>query len=295
MPRFQAGARTALTLCALLAGLSSAPSVAQSTDQSGDRVLARIDGQPIRMSDVAAMVESLPDQARSLPPTTLFPMMLDQLIDARALVAEARKTGADQDPEVRRQVAQAAQRALESALLRREVQPMISDAAVRARYERDIANKPGTEEVRARHILVDTEALAKTIIAELKQGGDFVALSGKHSKDPGASRGGGDLGFFKRGDMVPEFSAAAYALKNGEVSATPVKTQFGWHVIQTTERRRSAPESFEDAKEELRQEIIKEAVQKVLARARAAVTVERMNMDGSVPRITDSAEPPRGR
>lgn len=293
MPRFPTGARTALTLCALLACLYATAARPQTQAAPGDPILPRVDGQPILLSDVTAMADTLPEQARGLPPITLFPMLLDQLIDARALTAEARKTGTDKDPTIQRQVAQAAQRALESALLRREIEPLITNAAVRARYDRDIASKPGTEEVRARHILVDDEALAKTIVADLKKGGDFAALSGKHSKGSGASRSGGDLGFFKRDDIVPEFAAAAFGLKAGEIAAIPVRTQFGRHVIQVIERRRSAPESFDEAKEELRQEIIKESVQKVLARARAAVTVERMNIDGSVPRATDTAEPPR--
>ena len=272
-----------------------ATSPAPAASAPSDPVLARVDGQPIRMSDVTELARGLGSQAQGMSPQTLFPMLLDQLIDARALSIEARKKGLDQDPDIRRQVDAATQRAFEAAVLQREVGPALSEAALRARYDRDIAGKPGIEEVHARHILVDNEALAVTIIAELGKGGDFAALSTKHSKDPGASRSGGDLGFFKKDDMVPEFATAAFALKDGQVSAKPVKTQFGWHVIQTIERRQSPPESYEQARDDLRQQAIQEGVKTVVDRARAAVKVERFNMDGSVPRATDGAMPPPAR
>jgi len=147
------------------------------------------------------------------------------------------------------------------------------------------------EEVHARHILVANEDAAKKIIADLKKGGDFAALAKQHSTDPGAQNGG-DLGFFKKDDMVPAFAEAAFALKPGEISATPVKTQFGYHVIKVEERRAAPPPSFEEAKEELRQRVIQEAVSKVSDAALAGAKVERMNLDGTAPRPTDGAQPP---
>jgi len=260
-----------------------------------DPIVAKVDGVPIRLSEVKAAVSGLPENARAMPPQTLYPVLLDQLIGGRALVAEARKTGADKDPEVQRQVAVAIERATEAALLQREVGPQISDAAVRARYDRDMAGKTGVTEVRARHILVPDEATAKTIIADLKKGTDFAALSKQYSKDPGSAQNGGDLGFFKQDQMVPEFAAAAFTLKDNEITATPVKTQFGWHVIQVTERRKAAPPSFEDAQDELRQQMIQQGVQTALTRARASVVIEQFNLDGSPMRATDTAVPPPSR
>ena len=144
----------------------------------------------------------------------------------------------------------------------------------------------------ARHILVGDEATAKKIIAELKKGGDFAALSKQYSKDPSAAQQGGDLGFFKKTDMVPEFADAAFALKDKDVTPTPVKTQFGWHVIQTLEHRSAQPPSYDQLHDELRQQMVQAAVQKEVAEARAAVTVEQFNMDGSPVKATDTAEPP---
>jgi peptidyl-prolyl cis-trans isomerase C len=234
----------------------------------------------------------LPAQARSLPPQQLYPMLLDQLIDAQALLIEARKTGLDKDPEVQRTMQMAQDRALASALLSKTVRPQVTDEAIQARYDSQYAGKSGETEVHARHILVSDEATAKKIIGELKKGGDFVALSKEYSKDPGAAQQGGDLGFFKKTDMVPEFAEAAFALKDNDVTPAPVKTQFGWHVIQTLEHRTAPAPAFAQVHDELRQAMVQEAVQKEVAEARGTVSVERFNMDGSPLKATDGAEPP---
>lgn len=286
-----AAAPRRLRAAVLLAGLLAVPAALQAQTPA-DPVVAKVDGQPIRLSELKEAAASLPANARSMPEQTLLPLLLDQIIDGRALVAEARKTGLDKDPVVQRQVQAAEDQALQTALLHKEVGPLVSEEAVRARYDKDMAGKPGVEEVHARHILVPDEATAKKVIAELKKGGDFAALSKQYSKDPGAAQQGGDLGFFKQGDMVPEFAAAAFALKDGEVTATPVHTQFGWHVIQTIERRSAPPPSFDQAKEELRRDMIQDAVKQAVAKARADVTVETFNLDGSPARATDSAVPP---
>jgi peptidyl-prolyl cis-trans isomerase C len=274
---------------ALSGALFAAPA---RTEPAADPVLAKVGGQDIHLSDLKTAVEGLPPQARSVPPQQLYPMLLEQMIDAQALLAQAQKTGLDKDPDVQRIMRLAQERALESAMLNKAVRPQVTDDAVKARYDQDYAGKPGETEVHARHILVPDEATAKKVIAELKKGGDFAALSKQYSKDPGAAQQGGDLGFFKKTDMVPEFADAAFALKDNDVTPAPVKTQFGYHVIQTLEHRTTQPPAFETQKEELRQQMVQAAVQKEVAQARGAVTVEKFNMDGSPLKATDTAEPP---
>jgi peptidyl-prolyl cis-trans isomerase C len=254
--------------------------------------VAKVDGRPIHLSYLKDAVQTLPENMRGLPPQALMPMLLDQMIDARALVAEAHKSGLDKDPAVQRQVVAAEDRALQTAVLSKDVGPTITDAALRARYDQEIAGKPGAEEVHAKHILVDSEDEAKKIIAELKGGADFAALAKQHSKDPSAAQQGGDLGFFKKDEMVPEFADAAFAMKPGQVSDAPVHSQFGWHVILVVERQNSPPPTFEKSRDELRQKMIQEGVQKAVAKARGQVAVEKFNMDGSPARATDQAEPP---
>jgi len=257
-------------------------------------VIAKVDGLEIRMSDLSEAAQGLPEQLRGMPPQMLFPMLLDQMIDRRALAIQARKSGLEKQDDVRRAMEAAADRALQTAYVSREIGPLVTEAAIRAKYDAEIAGKTGVEEVHARHILVADEATAKKIIEELKKGGDFAALAKQYSSDSGAQQGG-DLGFFKKDDMVPEFATAAFALKVGEYTLVPVKTQFGWHIIKLEERRAAPPPSFEEAHDELRQKMIQDAYQKLTVAARATVKVERFNMDGSVPRPTDAAEPPPAR
>jgi peptidyl-prolyl cis-trans isomerase C len=257
-----------------------------------DPVVAKVGTDVLHLSDVTAAIQALPPQARQMPPDQLMPRVLDQLVDTRVLAMEARKTGVDKDPAVQRTLRDVQERTLVSAMLERDVGPLVTDAAVKARFDKDVGSQPPTQEVHARHILVDDEATAKKIIAELKKGGDFAALSKQYSKDAAAVEQGGDLGYFKATDMVPEFSAAAFALKDKEVSPVPVHTQFGWHVIQTLDHRAAQPPSFDQAKDQLRQQMINEEVRLALAKAKADVTVERYNLDGSPMKATDQAMPP---
>ena len=255
-----------------------------------DTVVARIDGDAITLADLAAAARELPEQVRDAPPQVLYPLLLDQVIAGRAVTAAARRAGLDRDEAVRARIRRAEEQELQQAWLSTEIASRVTDAAVRARYDQQIAGRPAEEEVRARHILVPTESEARAALAEIRGGADFTAVAQRMSTGPG-SREGGDLGFFKRGDMVPEFAEAAFALQPGQISE-PVRSPFGWHIIKVEERRRATPPSFEDAAPAIRQQLLQAEVQAAVERARSAVTVERLNLDGSAPRATDSAEPP---
>lgn len=256
----------------------------------GDPIVAKVGDQEVRLSDLSAAAQALPAEMRGLPPGMLYPLLLNQAVDRAALLAMARRQGLDKDPAVAAQMHRAADQALQTALVTRVIGPQISEAAIKARYERDIAGKPGEEEVHARHILVATKAEAEKIIAELDKGADFAKLAKAHSTDPGAADGG-DLGFFKKGDMVPEFADAAFALKPGEYTKTPVKSQFGWHVIKVEARRQGKPPTFEQAHDELRQQMISEDMKALLAKAHEGLKIEKFNPDGSRPNPLDGAAP----
>ncbi|HET8996175.1 MAG TPA: peptidylprolyl isomerase [Acetobacteraceae bacterium] len=296
---FTSGAALAQTAPPQAAPSKTAPSQAapaQATPAqpatAADPVVATVNGQPIHLSDLKEAAAGLPASAQSMPPDQLYPLLLTQLIDGKALVIEAQKDGLENNPSVQQQIQAAKDRVLESAVLHKAIGAAITEAALKARYEKDIAGKPGAEEVHARHILVPDEATAKKIIAQLDKGADFTALSKQYSKDPGSAQDGGDLGWFKQDEMVPAFSKAAFALKDGQITQTPVHTQFGWHVIQVLGHRKAPAPTFAQAEPELRQKIIKEGVQEAVAKARAQVKVVQYNLDGSTKRATDSAEPP---
>ncbi|HTR17042.1 MAG TPA: peptidylprolyl isomerase [Acetobacteraceae bacterium] len=255
-----------------------------------DPVVATVNGEKIHFSELQAAAQGMPPELRSMPPQLVYPMLLDQVIDRKAVVIEARKAGLDKNPDVQQQMRRAEDNVLENAVLQRDVGPQITEEALHARFDKDYAGKPGETEVHARHILLDSEDQAKQVIAELNKGAKFEDLAKKESKDP-AAQNGGDLGFFKKGDMLPEFADAAFALKPGQVSQTPVHTRYGWHVIQVVETRVAPPQTYDQVHDELRQKVIQENVRRVLADARAKVKVERFNPDGSKPKATDTAQP----
>ena len=259
----------------------------------GDPVLASVDGHDIKMSDLTVAAESLPQQLRGMPKPVLYPMLLDQLIDREAVVIQAKKEGLDKTPEVQEQLKRAEATTLQNAVLTREVTPKISDAAIKAKYDADYANKPGEEEVHARHILVDSEDKAKEIIKQLKGGADFEKLAKEDSKDPGAQNGG-DLGWFKKGDMLPEFSTAAFAMKQGEFTQEPIHTRYGYHVIQVLGTRTAPPVDYAQAHDEIRQSLVQDAVKGALEKARSQVKVQRFTVAGAAIKPGELAPPAEG-
>jgi peptidyl-prolyl cis-trans isomerase C len=180
---------------------------------------------------------------------------------------------------------------LRDAYLRRKIDEGTTAERLRARYD-DLQDDEGfaEEEVHARHILVGSEDEAKTLITELAGGADFGALAGEHSVDPSARSNGGDLGFFRRGQMVPEFAEAAFALAPGQRTQEPVQTQFGWHVIEVLDRRMGMP-SFEETEPRLRQEVAREIVTALVGDLRDGAEIKRFNLDGSPMQAAPEAGP----
>ena len=260
---------------AALAATSSAYAQAPA-----DPVIARIDGQPILRSEMQSTMRGLPPQAQSLPMETLYPMLLERVIDLRLIGSAARGAKLEDDPAIKKKVAEAADRVLQEAFLTRSVESKVTEAALREKYKTYAATVPGQEEINARHILLKTEVEAKAVIVELKKGADFVDLAKKRSVDPAAATGG-DLGYFTKDQMVPEFSEAAFNLKKGEITETPVKSSFGWHVIRVEDKRTSGPPAFEEVREELSESMSREVIQDLLKDLRAKAKVERFNLDGT--------------
>lgn len=274
-----------------LAGAFAVPAMAQTTKEApaagenNDPVLARVGDNEIHLTDLMREAQTLPQQYRSMPLQSIFEPLLQRMI-ARVLVVNAAEA---KELDKRKDVAQEIMRnravLLQQVYMQELVGPGVSDADVKAYYEKEVASQPGTSEVRARHILLETEAEAKLLAEKAQKGEDFAALAAAHSTGPSKSQGG-DLGFFKAGDMVPAFSEAAFAMKPGEVS-DPVKTRFGWHVIKVEERREAQPPGLEESQEEIRQQLSQAAMQNEIERLRAGVKVELFNPDGT-PRTTEA-------
>ncbi len=275
-----AGTALAFPLVAQAQTSSVAPAAGSADSKPKNPVIATVDGQDIYLSDMQDMSRNLPQQLQSMSPEQLYPILLDQLVDQRAMAIEARKDGLLNDPGVKRQIEIGTDQVLQGALIRKAIGPDISPAAIQAVYDKDYANKPGVEEIHARHILVASEAQAQDIIKQLDKGADFAALAKKYSTDPG-SVNGGDLGWFKKTDMVPAFADAAFAMKDNQISQTPVHSQFGWHVIQVLGHRTDPTPKLADVQDKIRNQLIQEGIHKLLTQARAAVTVKEFAPDGS--------------
>jgi peptidyl-prolyl cis-trans isomerase C len=268
----------ALTVFSLLA--AAAVPMAASAADGGDPVVARINGQELHRSDVEAAQRGLPQQVQQMPLETIYPMLLDQMVNGKLLSEAGRKEKLDQDPDVKKQLARVEDRLIQQAYIGKEVEKAATDDKLKAKYEQYVKDNPPKEEVSARHILVEKEADAKAIIADLGKGADFADLAKKKSTDP-AAQNGGDLGWFSREEMVPEFSDAAFKMKKGEYTKEPVKTQFGYHVIKVEDRRMGNPPSFEEAKEELTSVIAREVITDKIKSLRDQAKVETFALDGS--------------
>jgi peptidyl-prolyl cis-trans isomerase C len=240
-----------------------------------DAVVAKVDGQEIRQSDLEEARDRLPAQLRGLPAEALRPLLIGSLIDTRLLAAEARRANLRDDPEFKRRMTGLEDRVLERLFLERQIAVRATDAVLRERYDARIAARNGLTEVRARHILTDSEEKAREMLARLKDGADFAELARANSSGPSAGRGG-DLGYFTEDQMVPEVARVAFSLDKGTVAEAPVRSAFGWHVIRVEDRRAAKAPSFEEAAPALREEIARELLAELVRdlRAKAAISID---------------------
>jgi peptidyl-prolyl cis-trans isomerase C len=272
---------TMALVAAVIAAVAHAQSAnAQTTGAQDDPILATVNGEAIYGSDVNAMYASLPQQYQQMPPENLLPQMMDNLVDRKLLAQAARTGGMLDDPEVRARMARNEDIILQDVYLVRRIEAEIDDASLRAAYRRMTSTWPNEEEVRASHILVATEQEAMAVIDALAAGAAFADLARESSIGPSASAGG-DLGYIRHSQMVPSFADAAFALAAGQVSASPVQTQFGWHVITVMDSRVSQLPSFEDSRQGLREQETQALVRNVVAALRAQAAVEMFAPDGS--------------
>jgi peptidyl-prolyl cis-trans isomerase C len=243
--------------------------------EDSNPVLAKVNGQEIRQSDVAIAEEELGPSLQQMDPATRKDNVLGFLIDMKIVAKAAEDKKIDNTEEFKKRLAFTRNRLLMDSLLASEGKAATSDDAMKKVYEEASKQITGEQEVHARHILVESEDEAKAIKAELEKGADFAELAKKKSKDPGASDGG-DLGFFTKEQMVPEFSAVAFALEPGKIS-DPVKSQFGWHIIKVEEKRSRTAPPFDQVKSQIETYVTRKAQADYVAKLREAAKIERMD------------------
>jgi peptidyl-prolyl cis-trans isomerase C len=173
--------------------------------------------------------------------------------------------------------------------LQTEGKSAVTDAALHKVYDDAVKQMGQEQEVRARHILVETEDEAKAVQSQIKSGSDFAELAKQKSKDPGGSEGG-DLGYFSKEQMVPEFANAAFKLENGQVS-DPVKSQFGWHIIKVEDKRQKQVPEFDKVKDQIETYVVRKAQSDVVAKLREGAKVERLEAKPADAAATPPAQP----
>lgn len=254
-----------------LAALPLGPAFAQDNP-----VIAKVNGTEIKQSDLNAAEEELAGQLPPMAPEAkrdyLVTYVTDMILVAKA--AEDRKLGETDD--FKRKMDNARSKLLMEALLQAEAKAAVTDEAMKKVYDEAIKQMSDEEEVSARHILVETEDEAKKILADLKTGADFLAIAKEKSKDPGSKENGGDLGFFGKEQMVPEFAEAAFKLNKGQLS-DPVKSQFGWHVIRVDDKRKKQPPEFDKVKDQIQTFVQRQAQAEMITKLRESAKIERLD------------------
>jgi peptidyl-prolyl cis-trans isomerase C len=259
-----------LAAAAIFAAAGPLPAAAQA-----DPVVAKVNGTEIRESDLKAAEEDIGSQLPPMAPEAkkdyLITYVADMILVSKA--AEAKKL-ADSD-DFKKKLALARTKLLMEALLQSEAKASVTDEAMKKVYADAIKDVGSEQEVSARHILVESEDEAKTIAGDLKKGGDFAAIAKEKSKDPGSKDTGGDLGFFSKDQMVPEFAEAAFKLEKGQLS-DPVKSQFGWHVIRVDDKRSKQPPAFEQVKDQIENFVQRKAQAELIQKLRADAKIEKV-------------------
>lgn len=256
----------------LTASLAFVP-VHALAQENTDPVVATVAGVEILASELALAEGDLDPQFDQLPAEQRRVAALAAVIDIKTLARKAEAAKLDETEDFKRLMAFQRDRALHNALFKASVVDPVTEEDVRARYDKEVAATKPEEELSARHILVESEEEAKAIIVQLDEGKDFAELAKEKSTGPSAAQGG-DLGYFTKGRMVPEFEAAAFALEKGEYAKEPVKTQFGWHVIKLEDRRAAAPPAFEEVAPQFRQLVMRERYGDLIREAREEYEIE---------------------
>jgi len=250
-----------LALCVAATGCQKQGGTEGKAEKKGV-VLAEVNGTPITSADFYKEQESLPPY---LKPMTETPEgkkeMLDTMVVRELIMQQATKDGIDKSPQVAARLEDLKKRVIVEAFLKKKVEESanISDAELKDYYNKNLDKFKTSDQIKASHILVKSEAQAKDIEKQLKAGGNFEELAKKYSID-GAAPKGGDLGWFSKGSMIPDFEKVAFGLKEGETSGI-VQTKFGYHIIKVTGKRAAGTRSFEEVKDQIKAALLPEKQQ----------------------------------
>ncbi|MBL4804274.1 MAG: peptidylprolyl isomerase [Alphaproteobacteria bacterium] len=215
--------------------------------EPGNPVVAKVAGQDITRLDVFNFIQTLPPQTQQLPVQQLFPLARAQVVNASVINKKAAGVNLDNDPLVKQQMAAAKDQIVKGVYVQKQVQQAITEERIKEAYDKYVENFPKIPEVKVRHILVEDKDKAEELTQQIKDGADFAELAKEHSTDA-TKENGGELGYISKEDQViPAFMDKVFELEPGEMTEKPLKTEFGYHIIEVTDARDRPPEPLERA------------------------------------------------
>ena len=278
-----------LTSIAASAVISTTMLVAPLAAMAQERIaVGSVNGSTIYLDEIMAVAQSLPAEYREAGLPNLYSQLVDEVANSRLAAEAGRSEGLDGDENIAKAMKLAADRVLAEAYITQKVSAQISDEAIQSAYDTFVADSASREQVTASHILVETEDEAKAIIEQLNDGADFAQLARDKSTGPSGPNGG-SLGAFGRGQMVPAFEAAAFAMPVGSYSADPVQTQFGWHVIQVSDKGVEPAPSLNQMREQITANLSRQSFARVVESLRAGATIEIRSYDDVVAEAQSAA------
>jgi len=257
-------------VAATLLGVAAIASASAGQD---NRVVATINGKAITEGELNLADAEIGSELGNVPEGTKRRVLIEFMIESQLLAdaADSAKLGQGADFEQRARYWR--RRALRDVYFESKIKSAVTDAEARTFYDGQVAQMKPEEEIKTRHILVESEDEAKQLREKIAHGANFAQLAKEHSKDPGSKDDGGELGYFGRGQMVPQFEEAAFKLQKGDLSE-PIQTQFGWHLIQLDDRRQRKPPEFDEVKGRLVAAMVHRKAQEAVAELRGKAKIE---------------------
>lgn len=235
-----------------------------------DTVVAEYDGKKVLLKDVLGQYKELFESQPAMKgrkfedlDKSIQDNIVKGYVHSKLVEDEVSKTNIMDTPEYKKKLEEVKQQLAQQLFIENMIKERVKETDVKAEYEKIKKDNANKQEAKASHILVDNEQTAKEIKAKLDKGAKFEDLAKEYSKDEGSKTNGGELGYFTKGQLVPEFETKAFSMKKGEVSA-PVKTQFGWHIIRLDDLRQMKLPSFEEVKQSIQGKMSREAFEKYM-------------------------------
>jgi len=239
-------------------------------------IAAKVNGEVIYINDLKQSYADHPQIKDRVPFEEFYAKTLDVFVNSKLVYQAAQAARIEETPEYQRQLVTAKEDLARKLFLEKAVEDRVSDEAVKKLYDDYTSKFESQKEIKAKHILVESEDKAKEVINKLNKGGDFVKLAQEYSRDQV------DLGYFTKDMMVPEFSEVAFNMKKGEYSKKPVKTEFGYHVILVEDVRASKPLELKEIEPQLKNMVTQQVIGEIFEDLRGKANVERYTLEGEV-------------